>query len=367
MSVLSWGSTRRGREEKKNGKISGARSRMVSLSVETHKLSHTQDFDKFDNHIGAIGCAKRLELIGRDSRWQGSLVSITLDQEVVALLPIFTPRSHHWSDLNFAPSTWFQETLQPRDVMILGNPVDSPSQLFVSRKLPRSVLQSTLLGIMREEGRSVIVFPHYQSSDAELLSETLGGEVIWTASLAHSSFVGLNRETWEGTISKKCREQRLADYRLVKREAVEWAADAWNDGYDVAAHLISEHAQAKGQKDHALLVNRRYEQWAKVDDVDVVVFSARSAGKLLGVVTVLDWRNELLVYEIGLPGVRGPERVAAYVSLASIAPVQYAKARGYSQVRLGYGAESAKRSRGAVVEQSYFGVFRDSTQSGPHA
>ena len=123
-----------------------------------------------------------------------------------------------------------------------------------------------------------------------------------------------------------------------------------------ASALIAEHNIRVGRFDHPEFVKLRSRRWQDCPGVEFLVFAAES-GALTGYVTGWVWRDELAVYEIGLPGPQSPQRLACYLELVFRLPIQLAQQRGLRMVRLGAAAERIKAGRGAVFHELFGGVL----------
>jgi hypothetical protein len=90
------------------------------------------------------------------------------------------------------------------------------------------------------------------------------------------------------------------------------------------------------------------DQWDECAEVTVVVLHAR-AGAHEGAVTLLLFRDEMEVYEVGLPDQASPCRRALYACLTFHEPMRVARSHGLRTVRAGLGSAQPKRIRGAVA------------------
>jgi hypothetical protein len=131
---------------------------------------------------------------------------------------------------------------------------------------------------------------------------------------------------------------------------------SWPEAEEEASKLIAEHNSRKGTPDHPEFVRFRYAEWQQCEGVELVVFAAR-AHAVSGVLTALVSKDELELCDIGLVGEEGPARLAAYLDLVFHHPVAFARSRGLPNIRVGFGAEVPKKSRGAVFEDLYGGVL----------
>jgi hypothetical protein len=100
----------------------------------------------------------------------------------------------------------------------------------------------------------------------------------------------------------------------------------------------------------------RHTEWSQCAGVELVVFAVSSPAAS-GFLTALAWKDELALYEIGLTGEDGRERLAAYLSLLFHQPHDFAASRGLRTIRAGLAAEVPKSSRGALFTELSGGVL----------
>jgi hypothetical protein len=146
------------------------------------------------------------------------------------------------------------------------------------------------------------------------------------------------------------------DQRNIARHGFRTGVKRWAESSDEMLDLIATHNMAKGQTDHPEFVRMRHDQWDRCDGVEVVMFTLASE-TIRGVLTALVWSGELELYEVGLSGEDGPERMAAYASLLFHQPLAFAAEHGLHSMRAGLAAETPKSSRGATLSELSGGVL----------
>jgi hypothetical protein len=137
-----------------------------------------------------------------------------------------------------------------------------------------------------------------------------------------------------------------AGQRKIAQLGIEADVVPWSVYAGGGEKLIAEHNKRMGTPDHAALVGYRLDQWDECEEVSVHIAHA-AMGDDEGVISLLAYRDELQLYEVGLPDGQGPSRRTLYASLIFDEPRRLARELGLSTIRAGLGADQAKKIRGA--------------------
>jgi hypothetical protein len=340
------------------------RTATVQDAVEiTERLTALPQLDTaaFDPSAGAAGSLGRLRGVESDARWRCRYVAVRRGARVAALLPIYAATGNRWPDPAYAPGSWPSTTGPPTGFtadrcLLVGGVYDHRSALHVpdDPQLVRVALGAAARVAAAEE--RCLVFPFMYERSHRALAAATGGRIGWYVLSREAQFREVLRPDRERQLRSRVRGVLRRDRRLIEAAATTATVASWNTVRDQAAELIAEHNLRMGVSDHPEFVRMRYDQWSACDEVRVVTFRVE-AGPVGGVLTALVWRDELDLYEIGLPGSDHPARIAVYLDLLVHRPLAFAMANALARVRAGTAAETPKASRGAVFEPLYGGVL----------
>jgi hypothetical protein len=200
------------------------------------------------------------------------------------------------------------------------------------------------------------VFPYAFPEAKRVLSEAAGHAISWTRLAREAHLPGVSDLSWEKSQKSRIRYVLRRDRNLISAAGVTVTVHGWPEVEDSACELIAAHNARKGEADHPEFVRLRHREWDECPGVQLLAFAAR-AGNIAGVLTAFAWNGELELYEIGLSGEEGPDRIAAYLALLFHEPMRFAQSRGLRTIRAGTAAETAKAARGAMFRGLYGGVL----------
>jgi hypothetical protein len=290
-----------------------------------------------------------------DPRWEARYVLARDRGELVAAVPVFLGHGEHWSDAIHQPADWGWP----------GTPVQATSALVGGRLEIRGSLRCSDDPVVlravgdacRAQLRGRDVFFGYLDERQQRLAEGLFGPVEWLAEYEDFDYPP---EVVRGALCELPRDVRQsirAGERHIAECGVETVVLPW-EGYEGAAPaLIAAQNRRKGIADHAALVGYRLDRWSECDEVSVYVAHATAAGEA-GAVSLLVYRDEIEVYEVGLPEGSGRSRRTLYSCLTFDEPRRLARELGVTKVRAGLGAAQPKRIRGARAVARACGVIR---------
>ncbi|MFL6111136.1 MAG: hypothetical protein ACJ786_07280 [Catenulispora sp.] len=297
-----------------------------------------------DATAGALGSRGRLLQHAGDPRWPARYIVARDGDRLVAMVPIYLGHGAQWSDA----------TNQPLDWGYPGTPVQERSALVGGRLEVRGSLRTSddpdVLRAVGEACRAEVrgreVFFGYFDPRQQRLAEAMFGPVDWLIEYTDHDYPpevvnGALADLPAGVRHTITAGQRKIAQLGIEADIVPWSAYAGDGG-----KLIAEHNARKGMPDHAALVGYRLDQWEECDGVSVYIAHATMGGDE-GVISLLAYRDELQIYEIGLPDGEGPARRTLYAFLIFDGPRRLARELGLSTIRAGLGADQAKKIRGA--------------------
>lgn len=323
-----------------------------------------EQFDALDMKAGAGACYHRLRQRQADGRWAVSYLRAVENGCLKAVVPVYACRGKNWPHPAYDPQTWqlpgyVRDAAVPGRCLLVGGCADGRSSLHVAcadgqmYELRRLIAE--IAHVAAEQDRC-LVFPYLGGESRCALAEATRNGIDWTLLRTEALMRGVCDAGWESSLGSKVRGVLRRDRRLIAAAGLRTGVHAWPDLEDEACGLIACHNTGKGERDHPEFTRLRYAEWLECDDVEVIVFRA-AAEELTGVLTALIWNDELELCEIGLTGRRSQRRLAAYLDLVFHMPLQFARAQGLRDVRVGFGAETAKRARGATLRRLYGGVL----------
>ncbi len=313
------------------------------------------DFDRLDSSAGSAGCYERTRQRRADGRWRTHYLHASRDGRLGALIPLHIANSRGWPDPRYDPGNWQlpaagQDYSADRCVLV-GSFADLRTGWPVATGLRGpGTLRGLLAEIARfaaEQDRS-LVFAYLFSDAHRSLVEATGDAISWTRLAQEGHLHGVSEPDWQDRVSGPARSNLRRDQARIAKAGIVSGQHAWSEVEDGASAMIAEHNVRKGGVDHAEFVKMRNQEWQACPGVELTVLSARSASAS-GYLTALLWQDSLELYEIGLRGEHGPDRLAVYLELMFHHPIRLAQARGLRWIRLGQAAEKVKAGRGAVL------------------
>jgi hypothetical protein len=297
-----------------------------------------------DGTLGALGSRGRLVQHTGDPRWEARHVVARDDGRLVAAVPVFLGHGEQWSDQIHQPADWGYP----------GAPVQEKSALVGGRlEIRGSVRCDDDPDVLRAVGdacRAELsgreVFFGYFDERQQRLAEAMFGPVEW---LVRYEDFDYPPEVVQGELADLPRDVRQsirAGERKVAQFGIETAVVPWAEYEGSGCDLIAAQNKRKGIADHAALVGYRLDQWSECDEVSVYLAHA-TTGDEEGAVSLLVYRDEIELYEVGLPDGNGPSRRTLYSCLTFDEPRRLAQELGLTKVRAGLGAAQPKRIRGA--------------------
>lgn len=318
------------------------------------------EFDALDRSAGAAGSLGRLRQVERDGRWRTRYACVARGDTLVASVPVYSSTAAAWPDGAYDPRNWgldpdVVEPLSADRCLLVGGVYDQRSSFPVELDERGDNVRDALRIMARiaaAEGRS-LAFPYAYGRARRALDAVADG-VHWTRLARESHFRDIDDP--DRPIASRVRGVLRRDRRLIDAANLSASVLSWADAEPAALELIAGHNIRKDVPDHPEFVRMRYRQWSECTDVELVVFRV-TAPAVTGILTALVWRDELELYEIGLPECDDSVRIAVYLDLIFHQPMAYARRRGLRRIRAGSAAETPKGSRGAVLEDLFGGVL----------
>ncbi|MCY1144087.1 hypothetical protein OWR29_39340 [Actinoplanes sp. Pm04-4] len=319
-------------------------------------------FDALDRSAGAAGSYQRMLQIEEDRRWRVRFARAWRTGQLNAVIPLFTCRGRAWVDPVYDPGTWgipggpFDSS--PDRVMLVAGCADLRTGLRVGpgsapEQVKQLLVRIAALAVTEER---FLAFPYFYADARAAISDATAGMTSWTYLGKEARFNDTHLSDREGRLRSRVRGVLRRDRRNIAKYGFRTGVERWAESSGEVLDLIATHNVTKGQKDHPEFVRMRHDQWNHCDGVEVVTFTLESA-TTRGVLTALVWSGELELYEVGLSGHDGPERMAAYASLLFHQPLAFAAEHGLRCVRAGLAAETPKSSRGASFSELSGGVL----------
>lgn len=300
-----------------------------------------------DETVGALGCHGRLVQTSDDPRWEPRYVVVRDGARLRAAVPIYLGGGEQWSDQIHSPAAWgHPEPPVPEKSALIGGRLEIRGSMRCADapEVLRAV-SDAVADLAELRGRAL--FLGYLDDRQQRLAEGLFGPVKWLAD--YEDFVYPEQVVHGNTdeLPAKVRHNIRADERQMAQHRITVDVVPWRDHQGNAGELIAAHNNRMQTMDHPALARYRMDQWDECPEVSVHVLHARAGDGEEGVLTVLRYRDELEVYEIGLPEHGGPARRALYTCLIFHGPRQVARDHGLRRVRAGLTAGTPKRLRGA--------------------
>lgn len=322
------------------------------------------DFDRLDSAAGAAGSYYRTLQREADGRWHTRYLRRTDGGRLTALLPLHTVAGRRWPDPAYDPGGWplpdgWRADYSPAGCLLVGSFADLRTGFPVAEELrePRALreLLALLARLAAAEDRC-LVFPYTLPAARQALTAATGDRIGWASLGREARLPGIAEPDWLSTVRADVRRNLRRDPKLIAAAGIRASRHSWPEVEELASVLIAEHNTAQGRFDHAEFVKLRNREWDACPGLELTVFGARSA-TVTGFVTAFVWQDQLELYEIGLRGEKGPERLAAYLDLVFQQPIRLARATGLTGIRLGVATEQVKASRGAVLHELSGGVL----------
>lgn len=314
--------------------------------VDTLGAVGADELFALDDTAGAVCSRGRLLQHEGDPRWPARYVVARDGGRLVAAVPIYLGFGTQWSDSTNQPADWGYPGP--------GAPVQEESALVGGRLEVRGSLRTCddpeVLRAVGEACRAQVrgreVFFGYFDERQQRLAEAMFGPVEWLVEYPDYDYP---REVIHGALADLPADVRhtiTAGQRKIAQLGIKATVQPWSAYEGDGEKLIADHNNRKGTPDHPALAGYRLDQWDECDEVTVYLAHA-TMGDDEGVISLLAYRDELQIYEIGLPEGEGPARRTLYASLIFDEPRRLAQELGLSTIRAGLGADLAKKIRGA--------------------
>ena len=321
-------------------------------------------FDALDNSAGAGACYQRLLQRQADMRWSVSYLRAIENGCLKAAVPVYTCRAKAWPHPAYDARTWplpddVRDAAAPAECLLVGGCSDGRSSLHVKRTDGQMhglcALITEIARFAAKEDRC-LVFPYLNGASRMALTEATHDAIAWSLLRTEALLRDVSDPGWESSIGSEARGVLRRDRRLIEAAGLSTVVHSLAEIEDEACRLIAEHNVRKGELDHPEFALLRYSEWLECAGAELIVFYATTAD-VTGVLTAIIWKEELELCEIGLTGRESPQRLAAYLKLVFHMPLEFARARGLRNIRVGFAAETSKRARGAAIEELYGGVL----------
>ena len=297
-----------------------------------------------DATAGALGSRGRLAQHAGDPRWPARYVVARDGGRLVAAVPMYLGHGEQWSDATNNPADWGYP----------GTPVQEASALVGGRLEVRGSLRTrddpevlrAVGAACQAELRGREVLFGYFDQHQQRVAEAMFGPVEWLIEYTDHDYPP---EVVHGALADLPADVRhtiTAGQRKIEQLGIETTVEPWSVYKGDGDKLIAEHNKRMGTPDHPALVGYRLDQWTECDEVSVYIAHA-TMGDDEGAISLLAYRDELQIYEVGLPDGQGPSRRTLYASLIFDEPRRLAQELGLSTIRAGLGADQAKKIRGA--------------------
>jgi len=279
-----------------------------------------------------------------DPRWAARYVVARDGHRLVAAVPVFLGHGAQWSDQMHQPADWGYP----------GTPVQEGSALVGGRLEIRGSLRCAdepdVLRVVghacQAELRGLEVFFGYFDQRQQRLAQAMFGPVEWLIQYEDFDYPPEVVRGRLADLPRGVRQSIRAGERKIDQYGIEASVMPWSEYAGSGCALIAAQNKRKGMVDHAALVSYRLDQWDECDEVSVYIAHA-TMGDEVGAVSLLVYRDEVEVYEVGLPEGDGPSRRTLYSCLTFDEPRRLAQELGLVKVRAGLGAAQPKRIRGA--------------------
>ncbi len=322
------------------------------------------EFDALDRAAGAAGCYGRVRQRQADGRWQASHLCCFDDGRLAAAVPVYACRGRSWPDPAYDPAGWglppgAEAERSPGDCLLVGGFGDLRSALHVddsARQGPRLRAILAAIATFAAARQRCLIFPYFDPAARMALTAASRGGITWAPLAREARYAGAHEADWESRLPSRVRGVLRHDRRVMATCDLTTSVTGWHAVADKASELIASHNVRQGQHDHPEFVRLRHEEWSRCAGVDLLAFAVSLPG-ISGFLTALAWKDELELYEIGLSGEKGRERLAAYLSLLFHQPRDLAVRRGLRTIRAGLAAEVPKSSRGALFTELSGGVL----------
>jgi hypothetical protein len=314
-----------------------------------------------DDTVGALGSRGRLDQHSHDPRWAARYVVVREEGRLRAALPIFLGHGAQWSDQINNPADWGHDgEAVPENSALIGGRLEIRGSLRCAADPDvLAAVRDAALSIPELAGREL--FFGYLPADQRPSAEAIFGPIEWLASYDDFTYP---QPVIRGDLMDLPQPVRYT-IRHGERKAAELGVRTevtpWPEYEGTACELIAEHNNRKGQTDHPELVRYRMDVWDDCDEVTVLVVHcvAESGQEILeGAQTLLLFRDEVEVYEVGLPESDNPDRHTLYTHLTFHEPRRIAQEHNGTTVRSGFGAPKPKLIRGAEFLPRHCGRAR---------
>jgi hypothetical protein len=308
-----------------------------------------------DATLGALGSRGRLVQHTGDPRWQARYVVVRDGGTLAAAVPVFLGRVGRWSDQIHQPSDWgWPDALVQEKSALVGGRLEIRGSL---RCADDPAVLRAVADVCREELAGREVFLGYLDEQQQRLAEAVFGPVDWLVRYEDFDYAEAVVRGDLANVPRAVRQSIRAGERKAEQLGIEAVVVPWADYDGTGCELIAAQNRRKGMTDHAALVGFRLDQWEECGEVSVYVAHA-TMGDEEGAVTLLVYRDEVEVYEVGLPDGDGPSRRTLYSCLTFDEPRKLARELGLTTIRAGLDAAQPKKIRGAQPVERACGHIR---------
>ncbi|MGW4476044.1 hypothetical protein ACWENQ_40795 [Nonomuraea sp. NPDC004354] len=325
----------------------------VRLTESLDGVGEDEVFD-LDPHLGALGCHGRLTQHSVDPRWEPRYVVVRDGARLRAAVPVFLGHGTQWSDQIHSPRDWgLPVAPDPDRSALVGGRLEIRGSL---RCAGDPDVVAAVADVLVPELRGRDVFLGFLGERQQRLAEAIFGPVRWLAEFEDFAYPEQVVLGSLDSLTRPVRQTIRQGERQIDAHAIKAETVRWREYRGAGPDLIAAHNRRMGMVDHSELVRYRMDQWEALPDVTVLVAHAVTSDGVEGAVTLLAYRDELEVYEIGLPDGESPARRALYACLTFHQPRRLAQAHGLTTIRAGLGSARPKRLRGAEATIRRCGV-----------
>ncbi|CCH30847.1 hypothetical protein ABZ816_01100 [Actinosynnema sp. NPDC047251] len=303
-----------------------------------------EEFHALDGTLGALGSRGRLAQHTGDPRWTARYVLARDGGRLVAAVPLFLGHGTQWSDQVNWPGDWAdgQQPVQEKSALVGGRlEIRGSLRCAADPGVARAVGEAC-----RDELVGREVFFGYFDQRQQALADSVFGPVRWLVQYEDFDYPAQVLGDL-ADVPRSVRQSIRAGERKIVEFGIEATVVPWAEYEGSACALIAAQNKRKAMTDHAALAEYRLDRWAACDGVSVYIAHA-TTGTEEGAVSLLVYRDEIEVYEVGLPEGDGPSRRTLYSCLTFDEPRRLARELGLRKIRAGLGAGQPKKIRGAL-------------------
>jgi len=322
-------------------------------------------FDDLDHDLGPVASWTRLSALETDTRWRVEYHKFTLDQDPVAVVPVYRSRSKAWPNSFYTPELpRAEQAIATNECALIGGRDGLTSSLHVRPDMRNAEVYGEIISTLEDAylgDYEYLYFPCFRKPELDLIDTVLPAPLL-RKPIGEDARLDRLFGDWDMSLLSKHRSTLRRDISDSARLGVQTAVGSWADARDIAAPLIAAHNQRKGVADHAAIVNFRVRQWESLDDVLVIVYRAWTS-RVAGVLVAAAWKEWMDLQEIGISDGSGEERRCIYAQLIAHLPASTGRKMGLTKLRAGTAAKLPKSARGAFFHEVESGVTRGSRRN----